>query len=243
MWVRFRIEFIKAITVLIWLFHFTLTFPFVRLREVSRMSLFEENLSKALVDLTDASNKLELLILKDPVPRVISVKAVVCDLCKPGSDVADIDTLLCFGTSAGGTVIRTSVLDDAVPELEITAPTTNKVEHNLLISILGDQVRLGQDTQGALAFGIDFLGVCENLLIGDIAVARDDSKDDSSRLLNVFLYHALDKLNILFSHSRSDVLEHARDIDDSQMVLVGATDFNAKDIATERRAGGIISRI
>jgi hypothetical protein len=145
--------------------------------------------------------------------------------------------------SARRGVVSTSVLDNTVAQDKIPAVPVDKVDDNSLGSLLDGKVRLGKDAQCSFALRVNLLSEGQDLLIGNVASARDDGKNNGARLFDIVSHHVLDQIDVfLCRDARGDVLKHSGDVNDSQVVFVRSTDLNAEDISAEGRASRIIVR-
>ncbi|KAK1242856.1 hypothetical protein MKX08_005668 [Trichoderma sp. CBMAI-0020] len=123
-------------------------------------------------------------------------------------------------------VVSTKVFDNAVPQMQVSSFAPYEITDDGFRGILNGKIGLG-----SLPIGISFGRKPEDLLVGNIAIARNNSENDGSCFLDVSLHHVLHQVDIGFgSKPWGDCLEHAWDINDRKVIGIGVADFNLEDV-------------
>jgi hypothetical protein len=114
------------------------------------------------------------------------------------------------------------------------AGTTLYQIHHTGLGATIDEVRLGEDAKGTIAMDISFRGEFQNLLCREIDASRNDSEHDRSRIVHVSFHNVPHELDVrLGSHALGGTLEDAWDVDDTEVFLFRARDFQTKNVNGE----------
>jgi len=118
--------------------------------------------------------------------------------------------------------------------VEFLALAQNQIDDDLLGAVLGEEVGLGEHAHGSYTGWIESLGEVENLLRGRINGARDDGEDDGPGVPHVTPDHVVDEGDVVVrGEARSRGPKDTWHVDDGQVILLGAADFDLQDVFAE----------
>lgn len=132
------------------------------------------------------------------------------------------------------------VLHNAPSKLQHVRDALNHV-HDVLLGAFIHDVRLGEYTQGPPTLLVHLLSHLQDELSCHINVGGNNGEHDRARVLHVLEDHVLHKLLVgLGSDVLGDALEDTRDVDDREVLLIGAGDFDAQNIRAKGLLGGAV---
>jgi hypothetical protein len=126
------------------------------------------------------------------------------------------------------------ISDNVVSKIQRIPFPLNETNRIFLPTSVG-QAGLGQDSKGPDAFGFHLFSYSENLLSGNICIARDNGEDDRPLAPDMTIHKPSHQRNIILScHAFCWCPEDAWEINDAQVLFVWSAELYAKQIV----AGG-----